>query len=246
MHRLAVPLILLIVAGCPREAPESGETPPDTTAQDSLLAQPERASRWVGSGWVARTPNGRACVFVPKTAVASVAPGDSLRIEIERISPTETTLPDPLPPAFAAAQSAGRKVFAPMYEFAAFDAQGQPVTQFKDSLTFAICVHYQEGEQDSLSEAALAHPNHQNPDELEFLVPAAVPEACQLKCPSHGSTSAQQQPASSRRQLETSLGVTPAYATTVEETYFDGLGGKGGGTSPFAAVQHSAGTATAE
>lgn len=236
MHRLAVPLMLLFLTACPQNASEVEDARTGTTqavtGEDSLLAQPERGSMWVGSGWVARTPNGRACVFVPKTAVTGVAPGDSVRIEIERISPHERELPPSLPPAFA-----GRKVFAPMYEFTVYDSADQQVEQFADSVTFAMCVHYRESEAAAFENAALAHPDPDNPESLEILPVVDPPAACQLKCEPRGAAGPTQQVGStSAGEAGGLLRPVPAYAAAAEETYFKGIGGKGSGTSPFAAV----------
>ncbi|MGH7550221.1 MAG: hypothetical protein ACREK3_05630 [Gemmatimonadota bacterium] len=241
MHRLVVPALIMILAtACQpaEEPPPEDEGAVDTTAMDTMAMKPDSVSRWVGAGWVARTPNGRACLMVPRTAVPA---GDSLRIAIRRLSPRANVLPTDLHPAFRAAQDAGRMVFPPIYDFSAYDASGDAVEQFADSVTFAMCVRYTEAESDAFQDSRLARAVDDS-DSLEFLEPAAVPEECQLTCDPRRDQPASARTSAPLRWLAGSpLTATAAHAAAAQTEFWSGLGGKGRGGSPFAAVVPPAG-----
>ncbi len=233
MSRLVVPALIVILAtACEpaAEPPPEDEGPVDTLATDT---GPDSVSRWVGTGWVARTPNGRACILVPKVAVP---PDDSLRIEIRRLSPRPNTLPDDLHPAFRAAQNAGGTVFPPVYDFSAYDANGEPVEQVAHFVTFAMCVRYAETDSVAFQNARLARAVGDS-DSLEFLIPAAVPEECQLSCDPRDAAPGPSQASAPLRWLSGSpLTPTVAQAGAALAEFDAGLGGKGRGGSPVAAV----------
>jgi len=178
----------------------------------------------VGGDWVVVNASRKACVTGPPSALPN---GGPVKIVIQRASPSENQLqPDPnLPRGFKKAKDTGRRVFAPMYSFSVTDFENQPL-QFADDVVFALCVNHEPGE---LEGATLARHNPDNPpDSLDYLeVVTPPPGICNLNCGG---------PAQSAMWMRDLLGgslVTPTPAYAVEQT---GLGGKGRGTSPFAAV----------
>lgn len=223
MHKpnlLFLTTLSMIVAaiGCPTQEEESqveeGQPIPDTTA----LA-PDTLER-IGAGWVVRTPDRKACVFVPRTAVPE---GQELNVRIQRTSPFDQ-LPGVLPPAFGNAEGGGREVFPPIVEYSVTDTNNQ-AAQFADSVVFAMCFHHQPGEGEA---ARLARDD--GTGFLDELPDAPVPAACQLRCSTYPSTESALLPDGVLEGGPWSP--TPLHAA-MEQT---GLGGKGLGTSPFAAV----------
>ncbi len=229
MQKLIALLLAVTVAGCAQETTETGGLEPDTTAadtsemaDDSLLAEVTQvvAARVT----VARTPNGKACLYIPDSAV----PEGSVEVSIKRLSKSESILPSPEPPAFR-----GKDVLPPIYEFTVRDADGEVVKEFADSVTYALCVRVGE-EFDPTVRLARPHPDSPE-DSLDYLQVAPVPAECRLTCETPPGSPAQQAESASR----SFLGVTPAYASSAEEE-FKGIGGKGRGTSPIAGVRGAA------
>jgi hypothetical protein len=221
--------ILALAPGC---GPRDEESTPDLdegqqTAEDTLALSPDTREA-VGKGWVIRTPNRKACVFVPTAAVPA---GEVLQVEIRRESPRQDELPPDLPPGFRRAESRGLKVFPPVYAFSVTDSAGVSA-QFADSVVFAMCVHYLPEEGPTLDGALLARNDPQSlPDSLQYLPGAPVPAECELRCDPRA-------PAQSSAWIDDLLGGSPLTPSSAEATLEQlGLGGKGRGTSSFAAVE---------
>ncbi|MGH7543406.1 MAG: hypothetical protein ACREK7_05655, partial [Gemmatimonadota bacterium] len=101
MQKLIALLLAVTVAGCVEDTTDTGGIDTDTTAvdrsqmaDDSLLAEVTQVIAARAS--VARTPNGKACVLIPDTAV----PNGPVEVSIKRLSKSESILPSPEPPAF--------------------------------------------------------------------------------------------------------------------------------------------------
>jgi len=237
MHKLIALLIALTAAGCV-ETTETGSLDPDTTAadtsemaDDSLLAQVTQVV--AARATVARTPNGKACVFIPDSAV----PEGPVEVSIRRLSRNESILPSPEPPAFR-----GRDVLPPMYEFTVRDAAGRAIEEFADPVTYALCVMVGE---DFDPTVRLARPHPDSPeDSLDYILLEPVPAECRLTCEPHSPGSPAQRTEAASRSL---LGASSAYASSAQlSTMFSGIGGKGRGTSPIAGVRGAAGGETGE
>jgi hypothetical protein len=238
MHKLIALLIAVTAAGCVEDTTQTGGIEPDTTAadtsemaDDSLLAQVTQVV--AARATVARTPNGKACLFIPDSAV----PEGPVEVSIRRLSRNESILPSPEPPAFR-----GRDVLPPMYEFTVRDADGQAIEEFADPVTYALCVMVGE---DFDPTVRLARPHPDSPeDSLDYIPLEPVPAECRLTCEPHSPGSPAQRTEAASRSL---LGASPAYASSAQlSTMFSGIGGKGRGTSPIAGVRGAAGRETGE
>lgn len=222
-------LAILIVTPAVSCNGDGGEEGGDPTAADSV-------TQWIqaAEATAVRTPNGQACLSVSDEAFpAGFVGGDSLRITI-RHPPTLDLLPPDLPSAFQAAQAAGQTVFPPLYEFAAYDGAGQEVTEFADSITVAVCAHYEPGQEASIERALLARPDPDSPETLQFFRAVDPPEACDLRCPEEEESARQAALPMNRWLTGSPITATPAHAQC--STCFKGIGGGGPGKSPIAAV----------
>jgi len=199
----------LTALACERPAEEPEDQEPvagDTTA----LPPPDSLVETIGGDWIVRAQSGKACVSVPPSAIPQ---GDTLDVQIKLVTPA--------PLEFGGAS----QVFPPVYDFSVTDENGDP-TQFADSVVFAICVNY--GSEQKPPGVTLARTT---PDNILDVLPYAdVPAACRLTCSSPS-------PPASATWLDdlfrgSPMTPTPAHAAVAQE----GLGGKGGGTSPFAGV----------
>ncbi|HUP00523.1 MAG TPA: hypothetical protein VM737_03255 [Gemmatimonadota bacterium] len=225
-----IPVIAALAVGCPRPEPEEEEPADDITEPEEALP----GSGWIDStGGLVEIPSGQACVEVPPGAVLR----DSTRITIQRLSPSDSTLPRTLEPAFD--RPGGPRVLPPMYEITA-----DPWIEFAVPVTVGICVAYAAGEAPWVETTRLAHPDPDDRDTLELL-PQVPP--CELRCRGGPGQSGA---AGARATLRELLTGSPLTATSLyAETAFRGIGGGAGTLSPFAAVvpdtTPEAGSATA-
>lgn len=227
----AVFLITMILGytGCERRDAEDMEEV--ETTEDTMPGPPgEQVDSILGpGGGLVMTRNKKACMLVPESAIEGVA--DSVRITIRRsrFSSSDSTLlpPDSLPPAFRNAHNAGRRIFAPMYDFQAVALPADTaVKSFAKPIFLGLCVH---GRPSELSGVSLAHPHPDSAETLEFFELVDLP--CELSCRGSGAGSAHLE--TMERWLSGSpLTPTPAHARPAE-----GIGGKGDGPSPIAAVK---------
>ncbi len=117
------------------------------------------ASQVVGhAGGLVQPPNGKACVEIPQGAVR-----DSVRVDIRRLSPSDESLPEKLPAAFA---TRGLDVRPPMYEISF-----TPREALVDSFVVGLCVL------NPTQEARIAHDRGGVLEVLDSIAP------CDLKCP---------------------------------------------------------------
>lgn len=250
MYRLITFILTFVVTlavGCRREPPEAEEMGPDTAAVDATaLAPADSVSQWIrqGESTYIKTPNRKACLFVPDTALVGL--GDSVRITIRRWStgPDTLELEQDLSPAFRAAKEAGRKVFRPIYEIRAYNLSNQEFSEFADSLTVAMCVTYRETEAESFQRTLLAR--DPGTDSLQLLPWREPPDECDLTClPREGGPPAQQGAVSLGRWVTGSpVTATPAHGS--QSWLTRGLGGGSGGKSLFAAVDTKRGASQAQ
>lgn len=226
---IALSFALLVVACEPAEEPPP--TDEQEAVEDTFAFGPDSVVEAIGRNWIVRARSGRACVAVPHSAIPE---GQEIKVEIKGISPSTAVEPPPLSPGFRKARNDGLRVHPPIYGFRVTDAGGAPA-QFADSVVFAICVNHQPGE---LEDLALARDLGTADSLIEYLPVVPVPASCRLTCPA--SSEPGQTTVWLERLFEGSP-VTPATAeAAVEQT---GLGGKGRGTSPFAAVERPGGSA---
>jgi hypothetical protein len=233
MWRLVLAIsIASLAVSCEREPPADEEPDPEPveTATDT--------TQWIRAGetTAVKTPDRQACLLVPaKSFHAGFVEGDSARITIQRLSPTQESLPAELPTAFRAAQASGHLVFPPLYQFAAYDGADQEFSEFADSITVALCAAYRPGEAEAFQGALLARPHPDNPDSLQFFTWREPPAECDLGCEPRGSeASAQEAAVPLGRWLTGSpVSATPAQAA---QTQIRGIGSGGSGKSAFAAV----------
>lgn len=245
MHRLPLPIITLLLVlafGCAREPAE--EPGPDTTAMDAQEAPPpqDMVSEWVRQGETKaiRTPNGKACVFVRPPAIVGL--GDSVRFSISLSSPTDSTLQAEadLSPGFRAARQSGREVFAPVYDFRAHDVANKEITQFPDTLIFAICSVAYKSQGEAFERAVLARDPEGAEGSLQLMPPLEPPAECQLSPSCWKNPAGKADAATSARWLQ-GTPVTPSPAYAAETEFKKGIGGGGTSNSPFAAVDSVAG-----
>ena len=239
---LTAVVFLFPVLGC---GGETGETdlPADTT--ETRTEEPaDSVSQWVHAGEAAAVTNGEACLYVTTEALSHGLLGDSVQVSIAPIPAEPDTLPlaGDLAPAFQAAIAAGWTIFPPVYRFHAYDAAGQPFTEFspvgESVVVVAMCVSFRPGEEEALQRARIARPDPANPESLQFFELEDPPAECQLMCEPLGSEQAAQEAALPLERWLTGspLTATPAYAAQCVSSFMCGIGGGGSGNSPFAAV----------
>lgn len=212
MSRLIVAAFLMLAVGCKERAEEGLPAPADV---DTVIG-PE--------GGEVATRDSKACILVP-------AQSDSMRVTITQRRPwrgERDPVPIHLPRAFVAADSAKRRVFGPMYDFSVKDRSGEDqswrdITSFPGGISVAICIEHGDLGPDDL---ILAHPDPADPGTLEDF-DWETPQ-CSIRC--------KDDPRSARRADRWLAGspVTPGPAHANPAEY--GLGGKGPGPSPIAAV----------
>ena len=233
------------VLGCGGEPSETDDLVPDTTETEPTTEGPaDSVSQWVHAGEAAAVTNGEACLYITPEALSHGLLGDSVQVSIAPIPAEPDTLPPTgdLAPAFQAAIAAGWKVFPPVYRFHAYDAAGQPFTEFSPDaesvVVVAMCVTVLPGEEEALQRARIARPDPANPGSLQFFELEDPPAECQLTCEPLGSEQAAQEAALPLERWLTGspLTATPAYAAQCVSSFMCGIGGGGSGNSPFAAV----------
>jgi hypothetical protein len=181
-------------------------------------------------GWPQNAP--KAHIKIPASAIGEgegkVAPGTQVTISLV----TESSESVDHPKRFKDhAKNTGKKVFAPIVAFSADPSF--TITNEADYFTIAMCVQYHGADTPRFNKAQLARAPA-NTTSLEFLTPAnEKADLCYLRCTPdcNGSSSAR-----FLRQLfaGSPFSASPLYAAPEPE---GGLGGKGGSTSPFAAVE---------
>ncbi|HUF90642.1 MAG TPA: hypothetical protein VMR66_11760 [Gemmatimonadota bacterium] len=203
---IALSLVLAPLACEPAEE----STDEQEAVEDTTAIPSDSIVATIGGDWIVRAKSGKACVSVPPSAIPE---GQTLDVQIKLVPP--------FPPGFDRAS----QVFPPVYDFVVRDQNGD-TAQFIDSVDFAICVNY--GNTPRPSQVALARAV--SADSLEYLPVVPVPDACRLTCNEYSASE-------TAAWLDDWFGgspltATPAHAAVAQE----GLGGKGGGTSPFAGV----------
>ena len=238
-------VFLFPVLGCGGESGETDGVVRDTTETKPTVEGPaDSVSQWVHAGEAAAVTNGEACLYITPQALSHGLRGDSVQVSIATIPAETDTLPptEDLAPAFQAAIATGWKVFPPVYRFHAYDAVGQPFTEFSPNgesvVVVAMCVTFRPGEEEALQRARIARPDPANPESLQFFELEDPPAECKLMCEPLGSEPATRQAALPLERWLTGspLTATPAYAAQCVSSFKCGIGGGGSGNSPFAAV----------
>lgn len=226
MRRAVVTFLLVVPLACGPRAEDGDEpAPPDTTPSDTTVRPPEdgpgvSGTAMPGEAFDLAWPNrnaARACIHIPAGTI-----DEPTEVSIDKLIE--------VPPGF---RQGGRPVFSNAFEFTAdppIPENGDP----DDDLTIGLCAfvdpHEHDPYHDPDARVARLTPN----DEVQEF---RIAHPCYLRCSDYiGRPPSSPGSASTQTSLLDGTVLSPTTLHAEGAMAEEGIGGKGGGLSPFAVV----------